>query len=189
MERKIKTKLVLKKRIKKLLTKSLLTIIILLIGLISIKQNPNLKTIIKENLYEKSFHFTPTKKIYEKYFGNILSIDKIKKDTSPVFNEKLTYSKIEKYEQGVKLAVTNNYLVPAIESGVVVFIGEKEKYGSTIIIEQVDGVNTLYANVKIDNIILYDYIEKGELLGEVHNNKLYLVFQKNGKYLNYQEYI
>ena len=80
-------------------------------------------------------------------------------------------------------------MVPIIESGVVVFIGEKENYGNTVIIEQVDGVETIYGNVNINTIKIYDYVEKGELLGEVNGNKLYLSFQKDGEYLDYKENI
>ena len=36
---------------------------------------------------------------------------------------------------------------------------------------------------------LYDYVEKGELLGETNNNTLFLTFQKNGEYLDYKKYI
>ena len=39
------------------------------------------------------------------------------------------------------------------------------------------------------DIKIYDYVQKGTLLGEVVDNKLYLVFQKEGKYLNYKDYI
>ena len=46
-----------------------------------------------------------------------------------------------------------------------------------------------YANIEPINLKLYDYIEKGSLLGEAKNNKLYLVFSKDGKYLNYKDYI
>ena len=80
-------------------------------------------------------------------------------------------------------------MVPAIESGIVVFIGEKEKIGNTIIIEQVNGIDTFYSNININNLKLYDYVEKGELLGEVKNNELFLTFQKNGKYLDYKKYV
>ena len=80
-------------------------------------------------------------------------------------------------------------MVPTIESGIVVFIGEKENLGTTVIIEQVDGIDTFYSNININNIKLYDYIEKGELLGETKGNDLYLFFQKNGEYLDYQKYI
>lgn len=50
-------------------------------------------------------------------------------------------------------------------------------------------MDVFYGNIKNDNINLYDYVEKGELLGEVSGNKLYLVFQKDGKYLDYKEFI
>ena len=80
-------------------------------------------------------------------------------------------------------------MVPTIESGIVVFIGEKEKIGKTIIIEQVNGIDTFYSNINFNNLKLYDYVEKGELLGEVKNNELYLTFQKDGKYLDYKKYV
>ena len=80
-------------------------------------------------------------------------------------------------------------MIPALESGVVVFLGEKEEYGTTIIIEQINGVEVFYSNVDALNLKLYDYVEKGKLIGEVKDNKLYLVFSKDGKYLNYKDYI
>ena len=40
-----------------------------------------------------------------------------------------------------------------------------------------------------DHKKLAEMEEKGKLLGEVSNNKLYLVFQKDGKYLDYKKHI
>ena len=106
-----------------------------------------------------------------------------------VFNENIAYQKANVYKDGVELKVSNQYMVPTIESGIVVFIGEKEGYGNTVIIEQVNGIDVWYSNIKISDIKMYDYIEKGSLLGESLDNKLYMVFQKEGKYLDYKEYI
>ena len=39
------------------------------------------------------------------------------------------------------------------------------------------------------NVKLYDYIEKGEILGDTLNNDLYLVYKKEGSTVNYEEYI
>lgn len=188
MNKKIEKRLVLKKSIKNALSRLLLSVIIFLIGMILVK-NPDLKKKIEYKLYEENFPFQKIKNIKDKYLGKYLSLEKVVKEDTPVFNEKLSYEKIEKYNDGVKLKVSNNYMVPILESGVVVFIGEKEKYGNTIIVEQTDGIDTFYSNIKINNIKLYDYVEKGELLGEVNNNTLYLVFEKEGKYLDYKEYI
>ena len=190
MERKtIKKKLVLKKSVQNFITRFLLSIIIFLIGLILIKRNPNLKSTIIENIYEKNIKFTKAKEIYQKYFGNILAIEKIVKEEQPVFDEKLSYSKKEPYENGVALTVSNKYMVPILESGIVVFIGTKELYGNTVVVEQINGVDVSYGNVNVSNIKLYDFVEKGKLLGEVNENKLYLVFQKDGQNLDYEKYI
>jgi len=159
MNKRVKEKLVLKKSIKKAISKFMLTIIIFLLGMISVKANPSLKKHLKKNIYEKNIKFTKTKSFYEKHFGSILSLDKVIKEEQPVFNEKLTYEKKEPYQNGVKLIVQKNYLVPTLESGIVVFIGEKENLGSTVIIEQVDGIDTFYSNINIiiilNCIILY----------------------------------
>ena len=52
-----------------------------------------------------------------------------------------------------------------------------------------NGIDAWYGNIDTTSIKLYDYVEKGSLLGEAKNKKLYLVFQKDGKFLNYQDYI
>ena len=188
MKKTIKKKLVLKKEIKVFLNKLLISIIIFLTALISVKKTPTLKPLLKDKIYEDSFKFITIKNFYEKYFGDFLS-NKVSKETTSVFNEKLSFQKINKYKDGVELIVNTNYLVPVIESGIVVYIGEKEDYGYTVIVEQVNGIDVFYSNINPIDIKIYDYVEKGTLLGETKNNNLYLVFQKNGEYLDYKKYI
>lgn len=141
-------------------------------------------------VYNESFSFAKINNLYEKYFGSPLPFkDVFKSKTSTVFNEKLKYDNNEKYKEGVKLTVSKDYLVPILESGMVVFVGEKEGYGNTVIIQQMDGVDVWYGNVNNLNITLYDYVEKGSLLGEASSESLYLVFKKEGKILDYKKYI
>lgn len=185
----IKKKLVLKKSVRNFMTRVLITVIIFLVGMILVKSDNKIKNSILENVYNKNFEFTKLKDIYQKYFGNILSIDQLAVKEQAVFREKLSYKKANTYLDGVKLTVDENYMVPILESGIVIFIGEKEGYGNTVVVEQVDGVDVYYSNISTDGIQLYDYVEKGSLLGEAKNQKLYLVFQKDGKFLNYQDYI
>ena len=111
-----------------------------------------------------------------------------KEKTKLVFNENLVYKDASIYKNGVKLNVEDNYLVPIIESGIVVFIGNKDDYGKTVIIEQIDGVNVWYGNIDNINVSLYDYVSKGELLAEA-SKSFYMAFQKNGKFLKYQDYL
>ena len=66
---------------------------------------------------------------------------------------------------------------------------EKDNYGKTIIVQGIDGVDIWYGNVMDTDIKLYDYIEKGNMLGSTKDNVLYLVFQKGGKFLDYKKYI
>lgn len=185
----IKKKLVLKKSVRNFMTRVLITVIIFLVGMILVKSDNKIKNSILENVYNKNFEFTKLKDIYQKYFGNILSIDQLAVKEQAVFREKLSYKKANTYLDGVKLTVDENYMVPILESGIVIFIGEKEGYGNTVVVEQVDGVDVYYSNISMDGVQLYDYVEKGSLLGEAKNQKLYLVFQKDGKFLNYQDYI
>lgn len=170
-------------------SKILLCLIIFITLLIVIKVKPELKDKIYDVIYEDHFSFSYINNLYKKYFGDVLPFENILPNTDMVFNEKLEYDEANLYKDGVVLSVSTNYLVPVIESGIVVFIGEKENYGNTIIVQQINGIDTWYGNVSIGDIKMYDYIEKGTLLGEVIDNKLYLVFQKEGKYLDYKDYI
>lgn len=185
----IKKKLVLKQYIRNFINRTLVVIVLFLISLILIKSNATFKNNVIKYVYEDSLKFIKLKSIYEKYFGKILSVDKITPKEEEVFNEKLSYKKSNVYKDGVSLTVNENYMVPALESGIIIFMGEKEGYGNTIIIEQIDGIDVWYSNIKTNNIKMYDYIEKGKLIGEVTGKNLYMVFQKQGNYLNYKDYI
>lgn len=167
--------------------KLLLSIVITLVILILIKSNSNFKNNFYKQVYSNNISFTKLKGIYNKYIGNFDVLDKVIK-TEAVFNEELTYNSKEKYLDGVKLIIDSNYLVPINESGIVVFIGNKEGYGNTVIIQRIDGIDEWYGNIENINVKLYDYVKEGELLGEASNN-LYLVYKKDGNILNYEEYL
>lgn len=176
-----------KKYLINLVVRSLIVVIVLISLAIVYKSDSSLKDNISSYFFEESISFTKIKKIYDKYLGGILPI-KNEDNTTEVFNEKLSYNSSSIYYDGVKLSVAESYLVPNLEEGMVVFIGEKENYGKTVIIENLDGVDFWYGNITNTSLKLYDYIEKGSLVGEV-NGDLYMVFSKDGKYLNYEEYI
>ena len=188
-EKRINEKLVLKKNIKQKINKLLLSIIILLLGMIYTKKNPEMKKIIKEKMYEKSISFIQIKNNYQKYFGSIFLLPKSEKSVEPVFQEQIKYEKKKKYKNGVEIEVSTHYQVPALETGIIVFTGNKEEYGKTIIVEQIDGVDTYYSNIELKDKKIYDYIEKGEIIGEAIQNKIYFAFQKDGKFLDYEKFI
>lgn len=174
---------------KRLLSKVLICSIIFLVGLIVVKIDNNNKQVIKNFLYDNNISFASLNNLYKKYIGDILPFESKKNDDlKSVFNEELQYSSSSIYKDGVALSVTNDYLVPILESGIVVFIGDKADYGKTIIIEQTDGIKVFYGNITNINVNLYDYVSKGEFLGSSNGNTIYLVFQKDEGYLDYKEY-
>lgn len=188
-KKKTKEVVVEKRKIGNYLTKFLCMVILTLMCLIGLRKSESFKDVFYENIYEKNFSFSYVKNLYQKYFGSTLPLEKLfGNSTKPVFSEQFTYSKKEKYLEGSKFIVDNQYLVPILESGMIVFIGEKEGYGNTIIVQQVDGVDIWYSNVT-SNVKLYDYIEKGDVLGEVNGNYLYMVIKKDGNVLDYEEYM
>lgn len=150
------------------------------------KSSNNFKSIFYNYVYDNNISFASISSLYNKYFGSIVELPTYSDKT--VFNEKINYKNAEKYLDGVKLEVNKNYLVSAQESGIVVFIGNKDNYGNVIIIQQVNGIDTWYGNINNVNVKLYDYVEKGTLLGDV-NDFLYLVYKKDGNILNYEDYI
>lgn len=178
-----------KNSIKTFVIKVMICGLIFISTMIIIKANPNLKATIYEHVYDDHFSFAKINDLYKKYFGDVLPFDNIVPNTELVFSESLKYSESNLYKDGVKLTVNKNYLVPVIESGIVVFIGEKENYNNTVIVQQINGIDVWYGNVNISDIKLYDYVEKGSMLGETNGEELYLVFQKEGKFLDYKEYI
>jgi len=170
----------------KRLSRFFITVILFLICLICIKKDSNFKTLFYTKVYEDNINFAYINTLYQKYFGSIIPINFF--PLTQVFNEELNYVDKEDYLDGVKLSVSKNYLVPSIKTGLVIFVGEKENYGNTVIIGGNDGVDIWYSNLDNINVKLYDYIEKGSLIGEVNEN-LYLVFKKDGEVLKYNEYI
>ena len=179
-----------KRRAIGLLSRTLLTIILFLVCIILCKSNTNIKKEIYKYVYNTNFKFASFHTIYKKYLGNVIPLDTfIDTKEKEVFNEKLSYQDSSIYKDGVKLAVSDDYLVPILESGIVVYIGQKDHYKNTIIIQQINGIDVWYGNIKNSNVKMYDYIEKGSLLGEADGDFFYMVFAKEGKFLDYKKYI
>lgn len=177
------------KYLRNLMMRCLFLIVIFLVLAILSKSSVEFKNYIYKNIYTDNISFSKIKKIYNKYLGGVVPLKKISNDTYPVFKEKLEYNDISKYLDGVKLEVGNNYLVPVINSGLVLYIGQKDGYNNTVIIEGENGVDIWYGNMSNVSLKLYDYVEAGSLLGEVNNNTLYLVYSEDNDFLNVEDYL
>ena len=174
-------------RFSKTISRFLITIIITLSTLILLKSSPNLREKVYKKVFQNNMKFAKINNLYQKYFGSSLPLETNSK-LALASSEKIDYEKKEKYKDGVKLTLTNN-TVPLLNSGIVIFTGEKEGYGKTVIIQGADDIEIWYSNLKEIKTEMYDYLKKGDIIGETLDNKLILVFTKNGEILDYKKYI
>lgn len=178
------------KRIYYFIIKTFICLILFLCLGIFVKSNSSYQDYIREKIYSDSISFSYFKDIYNHYLGGIFPIENIKNmDTVSVFNEKLQYSSVSDYENGAILEVDKNYLIPNLEKGIVVYIGEKEKYGNVVMVENESGVDIWYGNVCNTMVSLYDNLDSDSYLGESCDNYIYLVYSKKNDYLDYHDYL
>lgn len=172
--------------VKGLISRTLITIIFVLGSVIYVSINSKNKELYKKNVLDSTLEFTKINNLYQSIFGKVDFLNN--KKSIPVFNN-ISYTSIEEYKNGVKLNVEPHETITALSSGIVVFLGTKEDLGNTIIIQGNDGVDIWYSNITDTNIKLYDYVEKGSILGTSNSDTLIITIIKDDKYLNYEEYI
>ncbi|MCI8670695.1 MAG: M23 family metallopeptidase [Bacilli bacterium] len=176
------------KYFKNLISRILLAVIFVLFSIIYTNVNSKNKELYKKYVLEDSLSFTKINNLYQKYFGSVDVIKKKEESDSPVFFDSIKYSNLENFKNGIKLTVGANETINVITSGIVVFAGEKEELGNTIIVQGNDGVDIWYSNITDTNIKVYDYIEAGSILGTSNSDYIYLTINKDGKYISYEEY-
>ena len=171
--------------LKPIISKFLIAVIFFLVSVIFTNSSDKNLLFYKEYVLTESIPFTKIKGWYEDLFGEVLP----KNDNNQmVMNGHLVYKSIENYKDGEVLSLSSNTLINNLTSGVVVFVGEKDDYGETIIIQGVDGVDIWYGNLTNVSVKLYDYVEKNKLIGETKDDKLYLVIKKNNEFIKYEDY-
>ena len=173
------------KKIKTIISKFLLGVIFFLISIIFANSTNSNLLLYKEYVFTESLPFSKIKNWYESHFGEVLPEPK---GIETVFNEKIIYKDIKDYYDGEELTIATNSMVNSLESGVVVFIGNKDNYGSTIIIQGVDGYDIWYGNITNSPYKLYDYIEKNSVIGETIDDKLYLLIKNDNEIIKYEDY-
>lgn len=176
-----------KKYISNLLTRTLITIILVFGVLIIVNFDKDFKPKLEKYLFKTNHNFSSINKIYNKYFANVIDTSK-ETALASLEKNKTDINKYEKYKDGVKKEIKKKENIKLLASGIVVFVGEKEGYNKTVIIQQSNGIDAWYSNMDKIDVKLYDYIEKDKVIGTASDN-LYLVFQKDGKYLDYKTVI
>lgn len=166
----------------------LVCIVLFLVSLILTK-NTTFKDKLYDLIYSSNISFLEIENFFKKNFGSIIPSYSASENEKVVSASKIDYESLEEIDGGVVLTVEENTVVNNLESGLVVFNGEKEDYGQVLIIEQVDGVEAWYINITSSNLNIYDYVEKGEILGESKDNKIKLLFKNSKESVDYKTYL
>lgn len=174
----------MKKIIKKKIKKILICTIFVLGCLIFCKISPENKNFFISKFLTNSISFTKINGYYTKYFKDIAPV--IIKPEEYVISDKLVVEEIKKYENFEKLSLRTN-IIPAINGGLIVFIGQKENFLKTVIVQGHDGNDYWYGNLENISVNLYDYIEKNEIIGDVKENELILDIKNKEESISYED--
>ena len=171
--------------ISNLFTRTLLSAILVLSLAIFVHSKDENLLFFKEKLFNESLAFTKINELYTKYFGSL--VPETPKVATPVFQNNSLYNDITPYNDSYKAKVSGP--INFLESGIVVFSGEKEGLGNTVIIQGIDGVDIWYSNIENVDLTLYDYVEKNNILGNAKDGEVILTFLSDGNYISYEKYI
>ena len=172
--------------IKTYFTKILLAVILLLVTLIYINYRPQNLKLFQKYYLNQNIKFYKGLRIYEKVFKT-KGIIKEEGLLSPVINTNISTG--EPYLDGMLFQYDTESVINAYNSGIVVFTGNKDNYGNTIIIQGIDGIDIWYGNITDSSVNLYDYVEKGKIIGKPKDNKLYLKMEKSGNPIDVNSYL
>lgn len=133
--------------------------------------------LIVENVMEEEFHFAAVSKWYEERFGSPIaffspnpSSDRAENSHYAVPASGQVLESFKDNGQGVTIQTTKK-IVEAMNEGIVIEAGKKEKTGLTVIVQHADGTETWYGNLKEIDVALYDFVEMGAPIGQVNQNE------------------
>ncbi len=163
-----------KKNYLKVFLGKLFTIIIFSMTIIIISNlSSDFRNFIINDVLNSTFDFSS----FNKFVNKTTNVFK-NNETMNVSSE-VVVSNTEEYLDGVKYILKETEKVYVKDSGIVTFIGKKEGYNNTIVIQQSNGYYAWYGNVK-ESIKLYDYVEKGSVIGTA-TDEYYYVLLKDDK--------
>ena len=153
---------------------------------------------------DKDFNFATVSKWYEGKFGKPLALlpftDEKSTVTKTVVQKEATdvpvsgkiLENFEKNGQGIMIETDKGASVKAVKEGYVMSAGVKDGLGKTIIIQHPDKTQTWYGNLADINVSLYEYIEKGKIVGTVSDTtseekakgKYYFAIKKGDNFID-----
>lgn len=165
---------------KKILSKLFTIVIFTMIVITLSNTSPKFKSFIVDKVLNSTIDFSFVNKLSNK----VTNVFKTPNNTLPVVKEE--NNRKERYKDGIKYIVNKGASVNIKDSGIVTYIGNKDGYNNTVIIQQSNGYYAWYGNIK-EEVKLYDYIESGSKIGETLTNEYYYVLLKDNKPVNLNE--
>lgn len=131
---------------------------------------------VVQSALEQDFQFAAVSEWYEDKFGKPLALlpfsnDKKEPDSEQIEPEYALpaagriLQEFEANGQSITIETEKGETVSAMKEGVVRFIGEKEGFGKTVIIQHSDKSESWYGNLHSIDADLYQFIEKGASVG------------------------
>ena len=165
---------------KKILSKLFTIVIFTMIVITLSNMSPKFKSFIVDKVLNSTIDFSFVNKLSNK----VTNIFKTSNNTLPVVKEE--NNRKERYKDGIKYIVNKGASVNIKDSGIVTYIGNKDGYNNTVVIQQSNGYYAWYGNIK-EEVKLYDYIESGSKIGETLTNEYYYILLKDNKPVNLNE--
>ncbi|WLD92235.1 M23 family metallopeptidase [Alkalihalobacillus sp. AL-G] len=180
--------------------------IFLIIGIVFKNPSPNLLPIKEQviSAFQEEFKFAKVSGWYEETFGKPLAFfpsdnekgskadgeDNVQKYALPA-NTKVLQS-FKDNGKGILLETGTNTEVSSIKEGFVIYVGEKDQIGKTVVVQHFDGSDTWYGKLDEINgdIKLYNYIESGTVLGKVSSEEgsesglFYFAIKNDGSFID-----
>lgn len=156
-----------------ILNKLFTVIIFSMLIIITSNYSPKFRSFITNKVLNSTIDFS----VFNKLLNKTTNVFKNEEETKPVLKE---INESIKYKDGVKYLIKENENIYLKSSGIVTYIGEKEGYNNTIIIQQSNGYYAWYGNIEKPSIKLYDYVESGEVIG-TSSDEYYYVLYKDDK--------
>ncbi|MFS0654688.1 peptidoglycan DD-metalloendopeptidase family protein [Bacillus sp. 179-C3.3 HS] len=158
--------------------KCLLSASLVLIAAISFKGQvgpfQQLKPIISQT-FEQDFQFAAANRWFEKTVGNPLAFLTEKKEgqTDVKANQELAVPASGKVQEtftqngaGVKVE-TSAEAIDSMKEGYVVEVEKKSDTGLTVVVQHADNSYSWYGHLKVADVALYDFVDKGEKIGQI----------------------
>lgn len=139
--------------------------------------------------FEQEFQFAAVSKWYEDQFGTPLALfpkpepnasDDVDRSTTvhseedyavPVTGQTQIVETFETNGQGVLVETKRDSVIESVKDGFVIFTGERENLGKTVIVQHHDDSESWYGHLEDIDVALYDYIESGEVIGKAADDQ------------------